>query len=48
MSDESAAKPHSRSRYFVTGLLTVIPIWITWLLLKFLFDTVSAIGAPLA
>lgn len=36
----------SRSRYFVTGLITVIPLWITWLLLSFLFETVSAVGEP--
>ena len=44
MSNE--ASPPSRSRYFFTGLITVIPLWITWLLLSFLFETVSAVGEP--
>ncbi len=31
----------------LTGLLTVFPIWITWLVVKFLFDVMSAWGDPM-
>lgn len=34
-------------RYFLTGLVAVIPLWITWLVLSFLYRTLSAIGTPL-
>ncbi len=30
----------------MTGLLTVIPLWFTWLVLSFLFKTLSSIGNP--
>jgi len=38
---------HSISRYIITGLLTVIPIWLTWLVFNFLFTQMSRIGTPL-
>lgn len=41
------AKPHKRRRYILTGLLTVIPLWFTWLVLSFLFRTLSGIGNPI-
>lgn len=34
-------------RIFIAGLLSVVPIWITWLVISFLFRTLSAIGNPL-
>jgi uncharacterized membrane protein len=37
---------HSASRYLITGILTVIPIWITWMVFKFLFTQLSQIGTP--
>ena len=46
MPDDPTTKSHSFRRYFVAGLITVIPLWITWLLLRFLFQTVSAVGEP--
>lgn len=46
MSDATASKQHTFRRYFIAGLITVIPLWITWLLLRFLFQTVSAVGEP--
>ena len=35
-------------RYILTGILTVIPIWITWLVFEFFFTTLSQFGQPLA
>ena len=32
---------------FLAGLLAIIPLWLTWLILAFLFKTLSAIGKPL-
>ena len=46
MPDEPPTKSHPFRRYFIAGLITVIPLWITWLLLRFLFQTVSAVGEP--
>jgi len=46
MPDPVPTKPHPFRRYFIAGLITVIPLWITWLLLRFLFQTVSAVGEP--
>jgi len=34
-------------RYFFTGLIAIIPLWITWLILSFLFKVLSEIGTPL-
>lgn len=31
----------------VAGLLTVIPIWVTWVIVKFVFDTMKAATEPL-
>ena len=39
-------KPRRR-RYILTGLLTVIPLWFTWIVLSFLYRTLSSIGNPL-
>lgn len=36
-----------RKRYLLTGLLAIIPLWITFLVLSFLFKTLSAIGEPI-
>jgi uncharacterized membrane protein len=33
-------------RYVFTGILTVIPIWITWLVFEFVFKQLSGIGMP--
>lgn len=48
----SAAAPRrqrrpKRHRYLLTGLLTVIPLWITWIVLSFLFRTLSSFGNPM-
>ncbi|HCA46401.1 MAG TPA: hypothetical protein DEP45_03285 [Armatimonadetes bacterium] len=34
-------------KYLVAGILTIIPIWVTWLLVEFLFRLLSSRGAAL-
>ncbi|MBD3293610.1 MAG: DUF502 domain-containing protein [Armatimonadia bacterium] len=34
-------------KYLVAGIIAVIPIWVTWLLIEFLFRTLSSSGQPL-
>ncbi|MCK5877192.1 MAG: DUF502 domain-containing protein [Candidatus Marithrix sp.] len=38
---------HSISHYLITGILTVIPISLTWVVFNFLFIQLSKIGTPL-
>jgi uncharacterized membrane protein len=45
-SDSTPQKP-TRRRFLITGLIAVVPLWITWLVLAFLFKTLSAIGEPI-
>jgi uncharacterized membrane protein len=33
-------------RYLASGLLTVIPLWVTWLLFSFVFEQLSSFGLP--
>lgn len=33
-------------RYLLAGLLTVVPLWITWIVLSFLFRQLSSLGGP--
>lgn len=42
-------RPHHSPlrRYFLTGLVSIIPLWMTWLVLSFLFGLLSGIGTPL-
>lgn len=46
MSQEQPRK-HSTSYYFITGILTMIPIVLTWVVFEFLFTLLSQIGTPL-
>jgi len=45
--------PHPRSlgrrlqRLFLTGLLTLLPLWLTWVVLKFVFALLSDLSRPL-
>lgn len=45
----SSAQPRGRrlQRLFLTGLLTLLPIWLTWVVVKFLFVLLSDTGRPL-
>ncbi len=33
-------------RYFLTGVLTLLPIWLTWVVFKFVFVVLSGISKP--
>lgn len=33
-------------RYLITGTITIIPIWITWLVFNFIFTQLSSVGQP--
>jgi len=33
-------------RYLITGLLTFVPLWLTWVVFKFIFTFISHVGAP--
>jgi len=48
MSGEKGPQTKSdRTRnYIITGLLTAIPLWVTWLILKFLFGILTETGDP--
>lgn len=39
---------HHIQRYILAGILTVIPIWITWIVFEFFFTQLSNLGMPLA
>lgn len=43
----SEVTTNKRRRYLLTGFLSIIPLWITWLVLAFLFKTLSGIGEPI-
>lgn len=34
-------------RYIITGLLTFMPLWVTWLVFKFILGLLAELGAPL-
>ena len=34
-------------RYLITGLLTFVPLWLTWLVFKFVFGLLSEVSVPL-
>ncbi len=40
-------RPFRVKRYLLTGLLTFIPLWVTWLVFKFVLGLLADIGAPL-
>jgi uncharacterized membrane protein len=39
-------RPLHIQRYLITGLLTFVPLWLTWLVFKFIFTFLSHVGAP--
>ncbi|MCW4453724.1 DUF502 domain-containing protein [Flavobacterium sp. MXW15] len=48
MSPEAASAPRpSLQRLFLTGLLTLLPIWLTWVVVKFVFVLLAGISSPL-
>jgi uncharacterized membrane protein len=38
---------HTLQRLFLTGLLTLLPLWLTWIVIKFIFLLLSDISRPL-
>ena len=41
--------PRSRfARWFLTGLLTLLPLWLTWVVVRFVFVLLSEISQPWA
>lgn len=46
--DTVVTKPELHiKRYLITGLLAFIPVWITWVVFKFVFTLLAGVGAPL-
>ena len=41
-------RPLRVKRYVLTGLLTFLPLWVTWLVFKFVFGVLAGVGAPMA
>lgn len=39
-------RPFHVQRYLLTGLLTIMPIWLTWVVFKFIFSLLSEASAP--
>jgi uncharacterized membrane protein len=47
VSEENAKQTGSTlQRYIVTGVLVIIPIWITWLVVEFLLKILAELGRP--
>ena len=48
-SDPNVSRPprHSFQKIFLTGLLTLLPIWLTWVVIKFVFVLLSDTSRPL-
>ena len=44
--DPHAPQRASLQKLFLTGLLTLLPIWLTWVVIKFVFVLLSSISAP--
>ena len=47
MNPTPAPSEHRLRRLFLTGLLTLLPVWLTWVVVKFVFVLLSGIGRPL-
>jgi uncharacterized membrane protein len=39
-------RPLHLQRYLITGLLTIIPLWITFLVFRFIVSLLAQFGAP--
>jgi uncharacterized membrane protein len=46
MSSEHDSGVSRTPRYLILGLLTVAPLWVTWLVFDFVFTQLSALGGP--
>ena len=45
--EEKKARGLHLKRYLLSGIVTIIPLWITWLLLDFTFRLLARFGEPL-
>ncbi|MBT8421965.1 MAG: DUF502 domain-containing protein, partial [Gammaproteobacteria bacterium] len=39
-------RDHHFRRYLVSGILTLIPLWVTWVVIAFVFERLSRFGLP--
>lgn len=46
MNPETEKRVKRTPRYLILGILTVAPLWVTWLVFNFIFTQLSRIGAP--
>ncbi len=48
MSADPSSLPQrpSLQRIFLTGLLTLLPVWLTWVVVKFVFSLLSGFSSP--
>ena len=46
MADIGGGFLQRAQRYLITGVLTVIPLWITWVVFDFIFSQLSSFGTP--
>ncbi|MES9920576.1 MAG: DUF502 domain-containing protein [Candidatus Thiodiazotropha sp.] len=47
MSGTKSRTLHIR-RYLISGIITLIPLWVTWLVFKYIFNQLSKLGSPWA
>ena len=45
MADKKARSLHIQ-RYLLSGVITLIPLWVTWLVFEFVFRQLSSLGTP--
>ncbi|MES9971717.1 MAG: hypothetical protein ABW092_16915, partial [Candidatus Thiodiazotropha sp.] len=43
---ETKSRPLHIQRYLISGVITLIPLWVTWLVFKYVFTQLSKLGAP--
>lgn len=46
MTTDTENRVKRTPRYLIIGVLTVAPLWVTWLVFNFIFEQLSAIGGP--
>jgi uncharacterized membrane protein len=46
MKPETEKRVRSTPRYLIIGILTVAPLWVTWLVFNFVFNQLSNLGSP--
>ena len=46
MTPEAEKRVKNTPRYLLVGVLTVAPLWVTWLVFNFIFTRLSRIGEP--